>query len=116
MASTSSSGSRQLGGAAQVRAKLRVRGLLSDLGLPDQCVRGDPQRGAGHPSLSSSGPAAASTRRRSSSISAPARTAHNTYIFTMTGWAYLATVIDGFSRKVVAVSPSALLYIRKKRS
>lgn len=24
-----------------------------------------------------------------------------TYIFTMTGWAYLATVIDGFSRKVV---------------
>jgi putative transposase len=24
-----------------------------------------------------------------------------TYIFTMTGWAYLATVIDGYSRKVV---------------
>ena len=24
-----------------------------------------------------------------------------TYIYTMTGWAYLATVIDGFSRKVV---------------
>jgi putative transposase len=23
-----------------------------------------------------------------------------TYIFTLTGWAYLATVIDGFSRKV----------------
>jgi putative transposase len=27
-----------------------------------------------------------------------------TYIFTMTGWAYLATVIDGYSRKVVGWS------------
>ena len=27
-----------------------------------------------------------------------------TYIFTMSGWAYLATVIDGYSRKVVGWS------------
>jgi putative transposase len=24
-----------------------------------------------------------------------------TYIYTMSGWAYLATVIDGYSRRVV---------------
>ena len=27
-----------------------------------------------------------------------------TYIFTMSGWAYLATVIDGYSRKMVGWS------------
>ena len=35
-----------------------------------------------------------------------------TYIFTMSGWAYLATVIDGYSRKVVG-GPSLIICVRK---